>query len=515
MSLSTNVFAITGTLSRPRQEIVAMIEAKGGTVAASVTKKVTHLIVSDPKIETSKTTAAKKNGTVIISEEDLVALAAGPMETKPKAVPSKKEPEAKPKAVAAKKEPEEPEEPEAKPKAVAAKAVAAKLKQTVIAKPTKDLPLAGMTIAISGKLSRSKEELADIITANGGTYANTVTKKITHVIARESDAASAKLQKARKHGAEIVAESFLDGMTGKSKDGDDPTKEKSATEAPPGVLLAQKYNPDKFSDKGPIGWWVSEKLGNAITKCIFFNSHTIDGVRCYWDGKQLLSRVGNKFHAPDWFIEQLPKDHHLDGELFIGRGQFKATVSVVKSHEAGLRWKNLTFMIFDIPSAKTLEYEQRMELLTKVCVTTDGQPIPNVKIVEQTLFTGEIPLDKMLRDIELLKGEGLMLRQPKSKYETKRSHTLLKVKSFFDDEAKVIGYATEGTGRLTGMTGSLSCVNRKGVTFDCGSGLDDELRRNPPPIGTIITYRYQELSADSGRPRFPTFVGIAIDKEFP
>jgi DNA ligase-1 len=107
-----------------------------------------------------------------------------------------------------------------------------------------------------------------------------------------------------------------------------------------------------------------------------------------------------------------------------------------------------------------------------------------------------------------------MLRAASSKYVGVRSKTLLKVKSFFDAEAKVTGYKTEGRGRLKGATGSLHCVTRAGVAFDCGSGLTDEDRRHPPPIGSIITFKYQELSS-SGRPRFPTYVGLAIDKTFP
>jgi len=97
----------------------------------------------------------------------------------------------------------------------------------------------------------------------------------------------------------------------------------------------------------------------------------------------------------------------------------------------------------------------------------------------------------------------------------KRSDTLLKIKSFHDDEAKVIGYATKGKGRLAGMTGSLRLEDRKGIQFDCGSGLDDKTRKNPPPIGSIVTFRYQEKSQKSGRPRFPIYVGLAIDKKFP
>ncbi len=98
-----------------------------------------------------------------------------------------------------------------------------------------------------------------------------------------------------------------------------------------------------------------------------------------------------------------------------------------------------------------------------------------------------------------------MLRDPNSMYENRRSSSLLKVKTFHDDEAVVLGYK-EGTGRCYGMVGALKVRNTHGVEFEVGSGLTDELRRKPPKKGSKITYKYQEFNKDSGKPRFPTFL---------
>jgi DNA ligase-1 len=43
-------------------------------------------------------------------------------------------------------------------------------------------------------------------------------------------------------------------------------------------------------------------------------------------------------------------------------------------------------------------------------------------------------------NVLLKKGEGMMLREPTSMYEGKRSDNLLKVKKFDDAEATVIGH---------------------------------------------------------------------------
>ncbi len=64
-------------------------------------------------------------------------------------------------------------------------------------------------------------------------------------------------------------------------------------------------------------------------------------------------------------------------------------------------------------------------------------------------------------------GEGLMLRVPDSKYEKKRSITLLKVKTFIDEEATIIGIDQGVYG--SGVVGALIVQNERGI-FKVGSG---------------------------------------------
>ena len=70
--------------------------------------------------------------------------------------------------------------------------------------------------------------------------------------------------------------------------------------------------------------------------------------------------------------------------------------------------------------------------------------------------------------------------------------------------------------------------------FNVGSGLTDKIRKNPPKIGSIIVYRFQELTRDRvprytkqllSHPEtinlltvlhsFPSYVGEAVDKTVP
>ena len=99
-----------------------------------------------------------------------------------------------------------------------------------------------------------------------------------------------------------------------------------------------------------------------------------------------------------------------------------------------------------------------------------------------------------------------MLREPDSAYENGRSHTLLKVKSFHDTEGKVLEHKP-GKGKHKGRLGALVVSLPNGETFDLGTGFSDDVRRNPPPIGTVVTYRYTEVTL-KGIPLCASYVGI-------
>lgn len=162
--------------------------------------------------------------------------------------------------------------------------------------------------------------------------------------------------------------------------------------------------------------------------------------------------------------------------------------------------------------------EERWAELERRFGSTDGLDIdslegPQIKLVKHIKCEGRSHLTELMESVEIKGGEGLMLRQPGSKYEGKRGNTLFKLKNWYDAEAVVTGYAP-GTGRHEGRTGSLVARMACGTTFRVGTGMSDAQRDNPPPIGSIINYRFFELSED-GYPRFPAFRGIARDKSKP
>ena len=251
-------------------------------------------------------------------------------------------------------------------------------------------------------------------------------------------------------------------------------------------MLAESW--DGVAD--PAGWLMSEKL---------------DGVRAYWDGKQFISRQGNLYHAPDWFSAGLPTVP-LDGELWLGRKAFQRTVSIVRRQDQSDHWKQIRFLVFDAPGLEK-GFEDRLAFV-KECLA--GKP-EYAQAHEHLPCRGVDHLRQELARLESLGAEGLMLRRPGSRYESGRSSTLLKVKTFHDAEARVIEHQG-GAGRHKGRLGALEVELEDGTWFAVGTGFSDAEREDPPAVGSMITFRYQELS-DGGVPRFPSYVGVREEAE--
>lgn len=247
------------------------------------------------------------------------------------------------------------------------------------------------------------------------------------------------------------------------------------------VLLAKNW-----AGSDPAGWWMSEKL---------------DGVRALWNCQSLATRNGQPIDAPQWFLDALPKSEPLDGELWAGRGQFATAVSVARSLDAGDSWRAIRFAAFDAPMALG-GFEERQSALREA-VGADSIAFA----VQQVRCQGHADMLEHLANVERMGGEGIMLRQPGSAYERRRSATLLKLKTFHDAEATVVGYEA-GTGRNAMAVGALVARLQDGTEFRVSSGLTDVLRTAPPAIGSLFTFKYQELTA-AGVPRFPSFLRVA------
>jgi DNA ligase-1 len=257
----------------------------------------------------------------------------------------------------------------------------------------------------------------------------------------------------------------------------------SAEKKIPELQLANRYH-----DQIDIAnYWVSEKF---------------DGVRGYWDGTQMMSRQGNIIQTPLWFVDALPKTP-LDGELWLGRGQFDQLSGIIRRHHIDEEdWRLVKYLIFDLPASEQT-FDLRVEKIKLIVKRVNRSHIQSVK---QFKLDDHVVLLETLDRIVKNKGEGLMLHRGASHYQNSRSDDLLKLKKSSDAEATVIEHYG-GKGKYTGLLGSMLVETNDQRRFKLGTGFSDLERANPPPIGTIITYRYFGLT-QKGTPRFASFLRI-------
>jgi DNA ligase 1 len=256
---------------------------------------------------------------------------------------------------------------------------------------------------------------------------------------------------------------------------------------PPPAMLAKVYR----SGVPLADYLVSEKL---------------DGVRGYWDGEKLLTRGGEQIVVPGWFTAGWP-DFPLDGELWVGRGQFASAVSIVRQKTPDdAAWRRLQFMVFDLP-AHPGPYAERNAAL-KPLLAALAQPW--LRPVEQFKVADRAELRAAFERVVGNGGEGLMLHRAASLYQAGRSDDLLKLKPYEDAEAKVIAHLP-GKGKHHGKLGALLVETPEGLRFRIGTGFSDAQRRNPPALRSWVSYRYIGLNEGSGIPRFASFMRVRED----
>lgn len=258
---------------------------------------------------------------------------------------------------------------------------------------------------------------------------------------------------------------------------------------PPQLTLANVYHGDIDISQ----YWVSEKL---------------DGVRAYWDGGNLISRQGNTIPAPTWFLAQLPKSVKLDGELWLERGGFEKLSGIVRTtHPNDEAWRKVNYHVFDMPDTEQT-FEQRIKAMQRLFANNHAN---NVQVVKHFKLTSHYELMKSLQQYVEQGAEGLMLHLGSAHYNPGRSDDLLKVKLYEDAEAKVIKHFP-GKGKFKGMLGSILVEDKTGLQFRIGSGFTDKERRNPPAIGSIITFKFYGKT-NNGIPRFASFLRIRTDTQ--
>ncbi len=246
-------------------------------------------------------------------------------------------------------------------------------------------------------------------------------------------------------------------------------------------------------------------LGENVDPAAYLVSEKYDGVRAIWDGKTLRFRSGRTVNAPDWFIAKLPAEK-LDGELWLARGGFEQLSGYVrKSTPLDQDWRQVKFMVFELPDGAG-SFAERYTRIREIVATTNW---PQLVAVEQFRVADRAALKRILNKTVQGGGEGLMLHLADATYVTGRSDVLLKLKPLQDTEAKVIGHLA-GKGKYVGQMGALRMEMPSGKRFNLGTGFSNAVRKNPPSVGALITYTHRGFT-NKGTPRFASYLRVRED----
>ena len=231
----------------------------------------------------------------------------------------------------------------------------------------------------------------------------------------------------------------------------------------------------------------------------YYISEKLDGVRGYWDGKNLYTRQGNIINVPDSYTKNWPSTA-LDGELWNKRNNFDYISGCVRSNKNQDCWLSINYHIFDLPKHQG-RFHERVVVMSALC---QSLPKTTIKCIKQRKLHDVTDLNHFLDQVIAEQGEGLMLHHQDAIYQAKRVNHLLKLKPNYFDIATVVGHV-EGKGKYKGLLGSLYVETKAGILFKIGSGFTDEQRLNPPVIGSKIEYKYLGKTA-KGVPRFASFI---------
>ena len=266
---------------------------------------------------------------------------------------------------------------------------------------------------------------------------------------------------------------------------------------------------------------LAHKWEDQISKIKFpvFSQPKLDGIRCIVKKDGMWSRNGKKIISAPHIFESMKslfdKDSSLifDGELYADKfaNDFNAICSLVKktkptSEDLNESRIKIQYHIYDLPSNNDTFVKRYKELtnmsLPKCCVLVKTEQLDNLNDV-----------NAYYEDYMSAGYEGQMIRT-NEKYENKRSKSLLKHKSFIDEEYTILDIE-EGIGNKTGMIGSFVFESKSGKRFNSSPKFNwEECTRmwgeRESLIGKSATVKYFNLTPD-GIPRFPYVT--KIDRE--
>lgn len=290
------------------------------------------------------------------------------------------------------------------------------------------------------------------------------------------------------------------------------------------VALSATYNEStkKKVNLAKDDWYVSRKL---------------DGVRCIayvdeYGNVTFFSRAGKQFETLDKVAEEIRKhnlcDVVLDGEICLidenGNENFQDIIKEIKRKNHTIQ--NPMFLIFDLltleefdNATSTRTFSERQAALKELFSQNDFHQV--LTHLPQSLVKTEKELEKYIQHAAKMNWEGLMLRKD-APYQGKRSNDIMKIKSFYEDEYRVVDVEfsvnrviVNGKEVEEEMLSNIVIFHR-GNRVQVGSGFSLEERRlyyrNPELIlNKVVTVQYfEETKNQTGTYslRFPVIKAI-------
>lgn len=268
-----------------------------------------------------------------------------------------------------------------------------------------------------------------------------------------------------------------------------------------------------------------ERLGRNVT----FPAHIqpkLDGMRAlaYWEGDrvEILSRTGKSYraigsveHIAAAIEPILPRGLVLDGEIYAHRHDFQANTKLLKKYRPG-ESEALVLHMYDLVELARLDRpwrDRRHHLEDFSTNYPSGGPLELVPTEE----VGSVDAVYERHAAYLERGfEGAIVRLLGAPYELgKRSNDLLKVKSFLDEEFRIVA-VNDGVGKFEGCA-IFRCVTPDGKEFDVTpKGTMEEraemYRNRDEYIGQLLKVRFFEQTQD-GLPRFPVGLGVGMPED--
>ena len=224
----------------------------------------------------------------------------------------------------------------------------------------------------------------------------------------------------------------------------------------------------------------------------------------------LRSRLGKSIttvkHINKVLTEHMDNFTCLDGELYIHGKDFQKLISAIKRDTPSPDSCKIEYHVYDWVSNKP--FKERTEYVKEI---VDRVP-KNAKIIAVETIEAHNQ-DEIFALHERFKSqgyEGSIIRNANAPYEVdKRTHNLLKLKDFLDEEFEIVGAEEDKNGHAV-----FTCITKDKIEFRVKPEGDDELRKrywkeHKKLLGKMLTVRFFEWStSENSVPRFP--VGVSI-----